>query len=752
MSSATGTAANASSPALPPMNDQNNGDLYRMIESLKLSLTTAAAGADATDGGGGTDIGEMPVETVLLLLQGKNRPVFAQVDQLRSMANKIAGLDEDMARRWKEKGNADYSQRKHMDAIMSYSNGLLCAESSETVAVLLNNRSTAFFELQHYADACMDADRALSVKPDYTKALLRRGRCLLELGFREAGERDTAAAAHPASGDDGRNTPAEIERLFGDDASEAAARLSLPHRVELPPLPDGAATAMVRVERSQKGRGLVAAARVPAGVTVMAETPIALVPRLETLLSVCSFCLQYTTTVYHGAIFQQHKKKSRGFFCTERCAERAWHFYGEAESQNPFFLFCPNDALLASRLVRARQQLSLYSDARAAPEGLNMDLQTHLQTLEGSFTRELVQPSPTAASGGAVCMVGGSESIVAALALYLGVFSAPEAEQFRKAMRQVTLNGTEVRCALRVPTPASGGAASTSSLIHTTSIATLGKALYPYLSLLNHSCDPNSYLSFVGNPQSSSARAVVRTLRPVMEGEEFTIAYLNISDVGVNTLTPMNTGGAAASQPPSAPTHLSIDCFRFHSLRQRLQLLRGCYGFLCHCQRCGGQVDEPVLTAEKEYYVKSSDLYQKGRRLIREGQYEAAVTVLLQSYEMVMRYICPPPRPPQPMLPKTHDALALAYFHLQNKAKCFEHLKAALECDVAIHQTDRRVELINDYTRLAFLAPTEEDRRLYAGKASELLDLFYAPSSVLDLQKLYIESSRGSAADKAASA
>ncbi|KAG5467784.1 hypothetical protein LSCM4_00868 [Leishmania orientalis] len=662
----------------PPMTDQSSGDLHPFLQPLLESFPS---------NGGTLSIGEL-----LTLLKTRKPDVFARVDSLFETARRASGLDEAMALKWKEKGNTEYQKRQHQEAVLSYTNGLLCAETPETLAVLLNNRSTVFFDEHRYADACVDADRAMQYQPTYWKALQRRGRSLVELGLAELGQKDIEASEQESS--DAANSPATMAKVFGE-AMNGMAAACLP--------PRSLVNTELRVERSAKGRGLVAASQLAEG-PMLEETPYAVVARTESLLYVCSYCLQHSVCLYHGDEYRQHHVKSRGFFCSPRCAKAAWEHYGEQESRHPFFLCCPTDALLAYRMILGMRAYPALAELFASPE-LDPVTQNdfgahHIRTLEGSFSREL---QPGAA-------VGGCESIVAAIGFYVGALTEPEAEQLRKAQRQILLNAVDVTCTMRTATAAS--AASGATLLQTnTVVARLGKALYAVGALFNHACDPNCYMSFEGNPQGSCARLIVRAIRPVMEGEELTVSY----------------GG--------------ISRFSFHSMRHRLQTLRDRYGFFCTCQSCRNQVDEPVPTAEKEKYIQASDYYQKGRRLVREGDYNTAVTVLLQSYEVVMRYICPPPRPPQWMLIKTHDALAQAYFHLKQRDKCVEHLREALRLDMAIHKTDNRAELINEHTRLAFLAVSAADRKGHVDKAVELLRRFYAPSSMLNLQIAFLESS-----------
>lgn len=649
-------------------NNQNCGDLFPFIEELKPHLPKL--------------FGSISIKEVLSQLKKKAPSTFDKLDQFILKMKAVSELNDEIANMWKVKGNEEFGKGNYSEAISAYTHGLLSAASDDMVATLLNNRSTSFYKLHRYADSCVDAHKCLQRKPDYWKTLTRRGSALQQLGFNEVGERDIKAAEAQDIGQS--NSMKELEPILGESLA-GMANCSVP--------PSAIISHQVRVERSSKGRGIVAKERLVSGTTVLEETPYACVARLETLLSTCSFCLQHTTCLYHSDQYKSGKRKARGLFCSEACANAAWEYYGESEGQNLFFLCCPNDALLAYRMLQAIERFPIVESFDAASD-FNEDTDNrvsahYLRIMEGSFSQEFF-PDAT---------VGGSETVVSALGLYMGAFTETVAEQMRKAQRQILVNAMDVKCQVRIPK--SNGAAS--GEVFSTSTVLVGNAVYAVASLFNHSCDPNCFLSFVGNPQSCCAKVVVRVIRPIVAGEELTIAY----------------GG--------------LTRFKSHSKSSRVHLLHKRYGFLCRCDSCVNDVDDPVTVEEKEKYVKASDYYQKGCRLIREKDYTTAVTVLLQSYEIVMRYICPPPRPPQPMIPTTHQSLALAYFHLNERKKCFEHLKAALDVDIQIHGTDNRVEMIHEYNRLSSVATDLEDKKKYSDMAITLLERFYAPSPMLSL-------------------
>lgn len=723
-------------------NDQNNGDLHPIITRLAALMPT--------NGTAGTT----PITEVLAALKAQDPEAFAIVDRMAAAvgdattSSSSAGrLSDEEANRWKGRGNEEFGRQAYQESLLSYTQGLMCSSSDGATATLLDNRSTALFSLGRFADACMDAHRAFVLNPSYAKALLRRGRCLCELGFTELGERDMAAAAAAATDENsnsssscaGACSPEEVAALFGCTATHGMAEAATARP------PRAALHVPVTVERNAKGRGLFSTERLEAGVVVLEETPIAIATRAETLLSVCSLCAQFVGgggALFHGEAFRAAGVKHKGFFCSDACAAAAWEREkgegdeggdnneeeergrGVSGGKRAFYLCCPNDALLALRVMRAATGSTAavdisgrgFSAAGFDPINGSVFGADHLRTLQGGHSKELVDNATNPSNNShTFCAVGGFETVVACLALHMGAVAKPaQAEQLRKTQRQLLCNSFDITCTVRSTAP--GGGDDTTSdggggVVTSNATVHVAKAVYAIGALVNHACDPNCHASFLNNPRGSSAQLVIKTIRPVMAGEELTISY----------------GG--------------IDAFTFHSMRNRLTTLRERFGFVCRCPTCMNQVDEPVKEAEKQHYIKASDYYQKGRRMIREGQFDTAVTVLLQSYEMVMRFICAPPAAPQLMVPKTHDALALAYFHLGNRVKCLEHMKAALATDIEVHKGNaNRLSLVNEFTRVAFVEVDGEERQRYCARAVELLRRFYAPSPMLELEVAYTES------------
>ena len=79
------------------------------------------------------------------------------------------------AKEWKDKGNALVKEKKYKEALDCYSKAI---EIDPNDPILYSNRSAMHLNLTEYDQAITDAEKAISLKPDYAKAYLRKGKAL----------------------------------------------------------------------------------------------------------------------------------------------------------------------------------------------------------------------------------------------------------------------------------------------------------------------------------------------------------------------------------------------------------------------------------------------------------------------------------------------------------------------------------------------------------------------------------------------
>ncbi|XP_076295395.1 SET and MYND domain containing, class 5 [Lasioglossum baleicum] len=93
-----------------------------------------------------------------------------------------------------------------------------------------------------------------------------------------------------------------------------------------------------------------------------------------------------------------------------------------------------------------------------------------------------------------------------------------------------------------------------------------GSGLYTLQSAINHSCIPNAIVEF---PFSNNI-LVLKAIRNIQPEEEICISYLD-------------------------------ECDQERSRHSRQKALRSLYLFVCHCDKCLSQADDPDLTSEDEF-------------------------------------------------------------------------------------------------------------------------------------------------------
>ncbi|XP_059611943.1 DNA polymerase interacting tetratricopeptide repeat-containing, protein of 47 kDa [Phlebotomus argentipes] len=103
-------------------------------------------------------------------------PLVEGIQQLKY--DPLENTPEELAVSYKEDGNFHMKHRKYRISIISYTEGLSAkCDNREINATLYNNRSAAHFFLQNYRSALADALKAVELKPDYKKALVRAAKC-----------------------------------------------------------------------------------------------------------------------------------------------------------------------------------------------------------------------------------------------------------------------------------------------------------------------------------------------------------------------------------------------------------------------------------------------------------------------------------------------------------------------------------------------------------------------------------------------
>ncbi|KZC04820.1 Tetratricopeptide repeat protein 4, partial [Dufourea novaeangliae] len=89
---------------------------------------------------------------------------------------------EELANNYKEDGNFNYKYKKYRLAILSYTEGIRTkCKDNDLMAQLYNNRAASHFMLKNYRSSLNDSKHALTLKPNYPKALNRAATCCFHI-------------------------------------------------------------------------------------------------------------------------------------------------------------------------------------------------------------------------------------------------------------------------------------------------------------------------------------------------------------------------------------------------------------------------------------------------------------------------------------------------------------------------------------------------------------------------------------------
>ncbi|XP_059206990.1 SET and MYND domain-containing protein 4 isoform X2 [Centropristis striata] len=504
------------------------------------------------------------------------------VDFLQSIsAGHSVQKDAEQAAKCRERGNCSFKSRDYTAAALHYSQGLcLSPLSSKQLSLCYANRSAALCHLQLYQDSLDDIDRAL--KNNYPSHLSHK----LE-------DRRTQCLKHLSEG----------QRSREDHHSPATKNQSHPHgikRASAGPLTFGICPEAAVCFSAEKGRHLVAAERIAAGEVILHDRPYScvLIPGMEEVEGRrgrqeaergmehrrCHRCL--TETLHpvpcDGCSYSR--------YCSNSCQRDAWEEHHRWE--------CPLGAELI--VTGVMSQLALRVTLKAGLKKVQMAREPiqeehgdscpcHLHYGDSYLSVFHLQHHLSHHSPGVrfLCAL-----TVAALYLKLSRAGPPSSWELSRtsetdSQSQDQEGGTaewcselwllgsavlrhmlQLRCnAQAFVTLQHTGAAN--SLVQSSREIRIATAIFPTLSLLNHSCCPNTSLVFsTGTSEAADCSD--------------TVAESSSTDRGVT----VTVRAAKAISPGQEILH----CYGPHSSRmatqERQRLLQEQYYFLCQCEAC----------------------------------------------------------------------------------------------------------------------------------------------------------------------
>uniref|UniRef100_G1Q8V1 Protein-lysine N-methyltransferase SMYD4 n=1 Tax=Myotis lucifugus TaxID=59463 RepID=G1Q8V1_MYOLU len=627
----------------------------------------------------------------------------------------LVGKDPGAPLFYREQGNKKFQEKDYMGATVLYTKGVSHSRpNTEDISLCYANRSAALFRLGQYETCLQDITRAqMHGYPErlQLKMMLRKAECLVTLGKRQ--EAISNSAEHPLSS----------EKEENEQISCASSSVTL-------------------CTDPLKGRSLIATKDILPGELLVREeafvsvlNPGEMPPRRNGLESkwdtrvtngdlYCHRCLKHTlATVPCGGC-------SYAKYCSQECMQQAWDLYHSAE--------CPLGGLLLTLGVFCHVALRATLLARCEDVGnVTTKSKNLVQTLSHDLGRESEKNGETVEPPVSGCDVNGRYESnynavlhllphtrnhspehkflcalsVAALCRQLEAASLqtlttslkssqPEAAVVPAMCQESHIWGPamlrhmlQLQCNAQAITIIQQ-TGSKENIITDSRQVRLATGLFPVVSLLNHSCSPNTSVSFV------STVATVRASQPIGEGQEILHCYgPHESRMGV----------AERQQKLRSQYFFDCDCLACQNGKRRAAAGPRWEAFRCH--RCGELMQgDDVLScgrasctesASRDHLVsRLQDLQQrvgKAQKLLRNGKLtERAIQLLLGCQHDAESFLSAE----HSLVGEIEDALAQAYAALGDWQKSAAHLRKSLRV-VEVRHGPSSVEMGHELFKLA---------------------------------------------------
>ncbi|KAM9750105.1 SET and MYND domain-containing protein 4 isoform 3-T3 [Dama dama] len=283
---------------------------------------------------------------------------------------------------------------------------------------------------------------------------------------------------------------------------------------------------------------------------------------------------------------------------------------------------------------------------------------------------------------------------------------------------------------------------SKENLITDTQQVRLATALFPVVSLLNHSCSPNTSVSFIGTI------ATIRASQLIRRGQEIFHCYV-LAKRGLSAGPHESRMGVAERrQKLRSQYFFDCDCPPCERERQRPSAGPGREAFRCHRCRallqgddvlsCGGpacteSVSRDLLVSRLQDLQRQVGAAQKR---LRNGRLELAIQLLLGCQSDAESFLSAD----HSVVGEIEDTLAQAYAALGDWEKSATHLQESLRV-VEVHHGPSSVEMGHELFKLAqifFNGCAIPEALNTIQKAEKVLLVHYGPwnDEIQELQKM----------------
>ncbi|XP_063812180.1 SET and MYND domain-containing protein 4 isoform X2 [Pseudophryne corroboree] len=469
---------------------------------------------------------------------------------------------------YKEEGNKRFGRKQYTAAAALYSKAISHAgPGTEEIAVCFANRSAVLFHLGHYSVCLEDINRAQEHGyPERLKSkiLQRQTECLEKL-------RQSVSSNAKSSRTEGAGLTEDTGKLAKFSMSDKLQELKLNKNLQL----SNASSSLSLQFSSSKGRHLVASKDIAQGDLLIWEEAYVsvIIPNRKKLSGqnawdatvsncdlYCHHCLQRTL----ASLPCPHCSFSR--YCSNKCMDEAWEKYHYVECSLGSILLCfgifCQTSLRAVLLAGYRQVSGILSQTlnisalkNASNEHYYSDYTSLINLLahieHHKEERKFLYALTSAALCKKLCIdqLRRKEVVTPGEDTMDGHAEQDKILDLQLIGSAILLHMLQLHCNAQAVTVIQEEYEEyTTSLVESNKCVRLATALFPVLSLLNHSCDPNTSVTFQGRC------AIVKASRPIRKGEEVEHCY--------------------------GPHKLRMD------RAERRHLLKDQYFFMCQCEAC----------------------------------------------------------------------------------------------------------------------------------------------------------------------
>ncbi|XP_033119371.1 SET and MYND domain-containing protein 4-like isoform X1 [Anneissia japonica] len=678
---------------------------------------------------------------------------------------------KEAAKRLRLKGNAYYQKRQLNQALSEYNQGILLAphddaDGSEELALAFANRSAVFYQTSDWKGCLRDIQQAMNHQyPAHNQYKLhrRKTQCLIQLQrFQEAAEALQVAKSEVENNtnllqEEKDNVDKELQKLFGKlnlkqkVAVESECRTQDKYDfVESNKIYSASSDVALKYSTS-KGRHLVVEMQIPAGSTVIKEKPFAGVLLPSCHMTHCHQCFAETKAPIPCPLCTKVR------YCSDICQQRAMTSYHWAEC--PYwnllqhvgtFAHLSFRILLVAGLENIKEQLKNDSDLSRETSNLipgcssdnhylsNYKAVWNLMTNADMHSPEILkkfQKLSTEIIENTIDHLMSSETWISHNSTSIKMLDQSHDQerqyligQLGKALYRHLL---QLHCNAHAVTsvdPSDSGGAVVGRSVVDVEQKRIATAVFPTISLLNHSCNPNVIVSFKDD------EIIVRTTRTIGTEEELLHCYgphykhmekkvrqealMNQYNFKCSCIACMNEGDMMSNDEGNI-----FEAYRCVKCSQPVFDKGGGDVASCSGETCQEKLN---LKKAKKNQLESVSLFSMATKLLEESKIQDSLEVLMQCCNMQSRILYKYNR----SLSETQDCLARCYAMLGDFGSASKYLQQSISTVEKRFGSDS-IEFANELHKLAqvqFNMQDVEGAIITINKCLPLLTCYYGNS------------------------